>query len=121
MALCGFLAPDGTFTECDSWEHTSTAQEIAEKCNQSFLNGIQAENFLFDAGYVGFYSRDASHRFIVGKGKERKILLLTDKQKDFIISNLINANNDEQKKAMQEILEHDDGYREYSILHHYGN
>lgn len=122
MELCGFLAPDGTFTECECWSHVPTAEGIANGTyNKKFYSGVQAEDFLFDKGYVGFYARNASHRFVIGRGEERKILLLTDEQKDFIINNLVNANNDEQRTEMQKILEYDDAYREDSILHHYEN
>lgn len=45
MELCGFLAPDGTFTECPSFAHISTAQDIAEKVyNREFY--IRMERLL---------------------------------------------------------------------------
>lgn len=117
MELCGFLAPDGTFTECEYWSHTATAESIANgKYNQTFYSGIQAEDFLYEKGYVGFYARSASHRFVVGEGKEKRIVLLTDEQKDFIINNLANANNNDQRVEIENILAYDSDYREDSIL-----
>lgn len=117
MELCGFLAPDGTFTECECWSHTATAESIVNgKYNQNFYSGIQAEDFLYEKGYVGFYARSASHRFVVSEGEERRIILLTDEQKDFIINNLVNANNDDQRAEIENILAYDSDYREDSIL-----
>lgn len=118
MELCGFLAPDGTFTECPSFAHMSTAQDITEKVyNREFYFGLQAEDFLYEQGYVGFYARSANHNWIVND----KICLLTDAQIDFIINNMSKAFNDEQAEAIKELLEWNDCYKEDSILHHYEN
>ena len=116
MGLCGFLAPNGTYTECPSWSHLSTAIDICNNIyEKDFYSGIEAEDFLFNHGFVEFNARSASKRYIVDK----KILLLSDEQKDFLVKNLENANNQEQKDAIMEILDYDDGYREDSILNHY--
>ena len=48
-----------------------------------------------------------------------KVVLLTDEQVDFIINNLSKAYNDDQKKAMEDLLSYNDAYSERSILHHY--
>lgn len=114
--LIGFLAPDGTFTECDSYEHLELAKEIAEKKFQKpYLSGIKAEDLLFENGYIGFYSRNVSKRFIVNG----KIILITDKQKDFIIENMCIANNDDQLKEMESMLKQNDDFAEDSVLTHY--
>lgn len=116
MGLCGFLAPDGTYTECSSWEHLSTSLDICKRVyEKDFRSRLDAENYLFDIGYVEFNSRGASKRYIV----DGKILLLSSAQKDFLIENLSNANNDDQRKEIMEILDYDDGYREDSMLNHY--
>ena len=116
MGLCGFLAPNGTYTECPSWSHLSTAIDICNNVfKKDFYSGIEAEDFLFNNGYIEFNARGASKRYIVDK----KILLLSDEQKDFLVKNLENTNNQEQKDAIMEILDYDDGYREDSILNHY--
>ena len=117
--LCGFLDKEGTFTECDFWSHMSAAKQIAKKYNKEFRNGYEAEKFLYEMGYVGFYARSVGHKWISNENK--RIILLSDEQRDFIIANLNLANNDDQKKSMEEILEWDNGYREDSILHHYEN
>lgn len=120
MGLCGFLAPDGTFTECESWAHMDTAKSIAKsKHNTEFDRGYDAEKFLYEKGYVGFYARNTGHTWI--SKQDKRIILLSDEQRDFIIKNLSSANNDDQRKSMEELLEWDEGYREDSILHHYEN
>ena len=82
MGLCGFLAPNGKYTECPSWSHLSTAIDICnEVYNKDFYSGIEAEDFLFNQGFVEFNARSASKRYIVDK----KILLLSDEQKDFLV------------------------------------
>ena len=118
MSLCGFLAPDGIFTECDSWEHMQTAENIAkEKYNKTFQNSHEAEQYLYEVGYVGFYARAVGHTWI--SRVDGRIILLTDAQKDFVISHLTRANNNDQKKSMEDLLRWNDDYQEYSILSHY--
>ena len=117
MVLSGFLAPDGTFTECGYQEHTDTATGIVNRVfGEKINNGIRAEDFLYENSYVGFYARGASHRFSIGKGDERRVLLLTDAQKDFLINHLANANNDDQRNDMENLLRFDEDYREDSVL-----
>ncbi|MBA4699210.1 MAG: hypothetical protein H2212_07210 [Ruminococcus sp.] len=116
MSLCGFLAPDGVYTECEPWSHMETAGNLVRDLyNQDHLGGMQAEDYLYEKGYVFFYSRNAQKRFR-GNVSPKIILLLSEQQKDFIINNLSNASNDSQRKDMIEILEWDADYREDSIL-----
>ena len=118
MSLCGFLAPDGTFTECDSWEHIQTAATIAkEKYNRTFQHSYEAEQYLYEVGYIGFYARAVGHTWISRIGNH--IILLTDAQKDFVIDHLARANNNDQKKSMEDLLKWSDEYQEDSILSHY--
>ena len=118
MSLCGFLAPDGTFTECDSWEHMQTAANIAkEKYNRTFQHSYEAEQYLYEVGYVGFYARAVMHTWV--SQANRRIILLTDVQKDFVINHLAKSNNKDQKKSMEDLLRWNDEYREDSILNHY--
>lgn len=118
MSLCGFLAPDGTFTECDSWEHMQTAENIAkEKYNKTFQNSHEAEQYLYEVGYVGFYARAVGHTWI--SQVDNHIILLTDAQKNFVINHLDRANNNDQKKSIEDLLKWNDDYQEYSILSHY--
>lgn len=115
MTLCGFLAPDGTYTECQPWEHMPSAQEICEASGKTGLNGIEAEDFLFDQGYVIFYARGVSRRAFVN----RNLILMTDAQVDFMIQNLGNANNADQKKEMEDLLHDHEAMSEHSVLSYY--
>lgn len=118
MSLCGFLAPDGTFTECDSWEHMQTAENIAnEKYNKTFQHLYEAERYLYEVGYVGFYARAVGGIQI--SRVDNRIILLTDAQKDFVINHLAKANNKDQKKSMEDLLKWNDEYHEDSILSYY--
>lgn len=118
MSLCGFLAPDGTFTECDSWEHMQTAENIAkEKYNKTFQHSYEAEQYLYEVGYVGFYARAVGYIWI--SRIDNRIILLTEAQKDFVISHLAKANNKDQKESMEDLLKWNDEYKEDSILSHY--
>ena len=118
MSLCGFLALDGTFTECDSWEHMQTAANIArEKYDKTFQHLYEAEQYLYKVGYIGFYARAVGYTGI--SRIDNRIILLTDAQKDFVISHLAKANNKDQKKSMEDLLTWNDDYWEDSILSHY--
>ena len=119
--LCGFLAPDGTYTECPIFAHTEAALDICEEVyGEEFFNGIQAEDYLYEKGYVVFYARNARYRFFLNNQdrsrKEREVNLLTDTQIDFIINHLETANNFEQKGDMLELLEWNSDIKEDSIL-----
>ena len=115
--LIGFLAPDGTYTECEHFGHMDHAKDLVEEGYDKILNGIDAERFLYENGYVGFYARNVGHEWL--SKVDRHIITLTDEKRDFIIMHLEDTNNDDQKKSMFELLEWDDAYREDSILHHY--
>ena len=118
MSLCGFLAPDGVFTECDSWEHMQTAADISkEKYNKTFQHLYEAEDYLYEIGYVVFYARAVGYTGISRIGN--RIILLSEAQKDFIITHLDKANNKDQKKSMEDLLKCNDDYQEDSILNHY--
>ena len=109
MSLCGFVAPDGTFTECDSWEHMQTAANIArEKYDKTFQHLYEVEQYLYEIGYVGFYARAVEHTWI--SRIDNRIILLTDAQKDFVISHIDKASNKDQKKSMEDLLTWNDDY-----------
>lgn len=116
--LCGFLAPDGTYTSCPTFAHTECAFDICEEIyGQEFLNGILAEDFLYEKGYVIFYARNARYRFfLINEDGTREVNLLTDNQIDFIINHLEQANNFEQRNDMLEVLEWNEDIKEDSVL-----
>lgn len=113
--LCGFLDQNGKYTECASFDHINEAELIIEKEYKNFIVGLDAEEYLYEKGYVIFYSRGAAHRFfsLNTKGKE---IPLSDPQIDFLIENLNNANNDEQHCDMMDILKLHEDLTEKSIL-----
>ena len=55
----GYLAPDGTLYECEPWEHLDLAKELATKlAGHTSWNGVLAEDYLLDHGYVAVRARD---------------------------------------------------------------
>lgn len=118
MELSGYLSPDGVFTECPYWCHSLEAERICkEKYGKDFGSAIASEDYLYDQGYVGFYNRSANHKFVV----DGKIVLLTSKQLDFIFDNLDNANNEEQRAFIENLIACNSDYSESLVLHHYEN
>jgi len=122
-SLCGFLSPDGTFIECESWEHLDTAKKLVSEYypNKTFQykNRLTYEDFLFDSGWVSFTSRGASFRFRVTEGFSSRIQLLSDSQKEFMVLHLEKANNDDQRNSMLELLARNDYYQEDLLLQKY--
>ena len=114
MELCGFLSPNGQFIECPSYSHCDTAKTLCKNLYSVDLNGIEAEDFLYDMGYMGFYARNAAKRWHHSKTKEK--LLLSDNQVRFIVNNLDLALNDEQLETIEEILQWNDDLKEDSAL-----
>jgi len=116
--LCGFLAPDGTYTSCPMFAHTECALDIVlEVYGEEFFNGIFAEDFLYEKGYVIFYARNARYRFfLINQDGTREVNLLTDAQIDFIINHLEQANNIEQNGDMLELLQWNEDIKEDSVL-----
>jgi len=111
--LCGFLAPDGTFYQCQPYEHMDEAERIAKTVmNASFKNGLDAERFLLINSYVAFYSRRVGFLSTgvfpnCGGGEGRVVRLLTDEQIAFLEDALIFCNIDEKRDCIKEILEED--------------
>lgn len=111
--MVGFLAPDGAFEKCAPWEHTKKAKEIIfRKHGLEFKNGLQAEDYLYEQGYVMFFARGANFKFNTLNGMRT----LTKEQRDFLSSHLYEANNDEQRGYMEQILQYDQELREENIL-----
>ena len=56
MNKIGFLAPNGDFIECESWEHMSFALDLVEKMkdapDKAKFNGLTAEEYLQELGYI---------------------------------------------------------------------
>jgi len=115
--IIGFLAPDGKFTGCQSWEHMYKAPIICEKVFQKKMDsGYQAEQYLLKQGYVIFRARDAYMNHYKNHGKDDfRCQYLTDKQLEFI--NLHNAqadwNNSDQAESINDMVSFDADLRHY--------
>ncbi len=112
--LSGFLAPDGTYTECPSYAHMSTATELMEEYfpeDAAYRDIENEEKLINEKGYVGLYARGASFNNYDHP--------LTDEQKRFLED--AEPNNDDQKKQIERILEYDKDMHEGSILSRYEN
>ena len=110
--LCGFLSPNGIFTEAEPYEHMEIATEIVEKEYGKTLSGIESERLLLEKGYIGFYSRDVGFQWFVN----HFIRPLTDEQVTFVVENTKYANNSQQKQSIQELLERNDDVKSRNVL-----
>ena len=112
--LCGFLSPSGKYIECESYEHLDVATQLVNEFYPDYKikNRIEAENKLFNEGYIELNSRGASFRFFVNH-KERT---LSDKQVAFLEENLTNTNNDDQLNEIKSILRMNTDLKEELIL-----
>lgn len=110
--LCGFLSPNGIFTEAEPYEHMEIATEIVEKEYGKTLSGIESERLLLEKGYIGFYSRDVGFQWFVN----HFIRPLTDEQVTFVVENMKYANNSQQKQSIQELLEWNDDVKSRNVL-----
>lgn len=110
--LCGFLSPNGIFTEAEPYEHMEIATEIVEKEYGKTLSGIESERLLLEKGYIGFYSRDVGFQWFVN----HFIRPLTDEQVTFVVKNMKYANNSQQKQSIQELLERNDDVKSRNVL-----
>lgn len=108
LFLCGYLAPDGTFYECEPYEHLDLAKSLASKIQgNEQSSGVQAEKALLGLGFVEFKSRDCLFCFFGEQPKN-----LTEEQRDFIRENIDKANNDDQLKEIENLLKWDEDIRE---------
>ena len=117
--LSVFVAPDGTYFYCDNFGHLDLAHKIvSETYNILHPTRIRDEYFLFENGYIELDSRSATFRFFIGDKNNKQTQLLTSEQKDFLINNLVNANNNSQLEDMNNILKHNDDLQEHQILNY---
>ena len=80
-----------------------TAANITKKkYNRTFQHSYEAEQYLYEVGYVGFYARAVGYTRI--SRVDNRIVPLTEAQKDLVIDHLARANNKDQKKSMEDLL-----------------
>lgn len=81
----GYLAPDGTFTHADYYDHCRVAQILAQEEN---LAGAQSwnigEDILLFNGYIVFRARSVQKQVY---GKDKQILWITEAQQSWIREN----------------------------------
>lgn len=114
--LCGFLSPDGLYTECENFEHLYVAEQICESLGVKKDNGMAAEYYLYSIGYVEFTARAVDFRFFIGE-VNHPLNLLSDKQINFLIGHLEDANNEQQKNKIMMLLEENDAIKNKPVLH----
>lgn len=79
-SLVGFLAPDGTFTHCQYFGHMDGAEKLVKKVFNKTCNGVEAENFLIEVGYVILYASSVAFAHFI----DYEPRLLSEKQKEFL-------------------------------------
>ena len=112
--IIGYLAPDGKFTACFTYNHTDCAMKICNDLGVYFQSFTQAEDYLLDSGYICFRARDVLyHTFASDEYKkycnisqEFVVNLLTDAQKFFIDKHNQDAdwNNSDQAEDIHKLL-----------------
>lgn len=99
--LSGFIAPNGEYTPCEAYAHMATAAKIIEQLypDEKQVGDYKNELLLTEQkDFLLLTSRGCSFA-----GKK-----LSSAQREFLENNLINANNAEQKDAIEFVLDVDD-------------
>lgn len=124
MAIIGFLAPDGKFQSCSSFEHLDMAAHICKTITKSvygkdvdLVQCFEFERYLLDIGYVMFRARDIGYAQWCSKEycdslnlpDDSYVNSLTSKQIAFInkCNDNLTWNNSDQIESMYKILEYD--------------
>ncbi len=104
----GILAPDGTFTPCEPYEHSDAALEIAEKISEKiFISRIDAEEYLLSLGYVEIQGHGAISSIGTFKDSDSSERVhLTKEQKKWLEGNFENF-SDETRDEVNWIFEMD--------------
>ena len=106
MNYTGILSPNGSFVECESYEHLDLAKEIAEKLDSEYAykNGVACEEYLQKLGYVVVRSRDVCG--LIGYLDDSdKVIHLSNEQKKWLETNYDNFPTDKQR-SVDDLIEH---------------
>ncbi len=111
MNYIGILSPNGSFTECESYEHLDLAQEIAEKLNSeySYKNRIACEEYLQKLGYIIVRAHDV-YGLIGYIDDDNKVIHLSDKQKKWLEDHYDEFPTDKQR-SVDDLIEHIGWYK----------
>ena len=87
MNYIGILSPNGSFVECESYEHLELAKEIAEKLNSDYKykNGVECETYLQKLGYVIVRAHDVYG--MIGYYVDGKWIFLSKEQEKWLVDN----------------------------------
>jgi len=106
MNHCGFLSPEAVLYACTAYDHLNTAMEICEKLGRKFYNGVEAEDYLMDAGWVVVRARDIYGRIGYPQlSDEHKLVYLTDEQVSWLAEHYAEWPQDKQQ-SVDYILDH---------------
>ena len=106
MNHTGILSPDGSFIECESYEHLDLAKEIAGKLNgeYSHKDGLACEEYLQKLGYIIVRARDM-YGLIGYLDDNDKIIYLSDEQKKWLENNYDKFPTDKQR-SVDDLIDH---------------
>lgn len=133
--IIGYLSPEGKFYACSSYNHLNTAINIyngldiykdvhlSENIDYDYTNGIKAEIYLLNTGYLVFRSRDVSYNHfctrdygcsISNTDNNAIVNVLTDAQINFIYkcNEDLSWNNESQLASILKITAMDDSIYE---------
>lgn len=114
MNECGFLSPEAVLYECASYDHLSTAIKICEGLGKVCYNGIEAEDYLMDLGWVVVRARDVYGRIGYPRlDNGQKIVRLTDVQKAWLVGHYEDMPTDKQRSVDRMIDYSDSVNRRY--------
>ena len=111
MNYTGILSPNGSFIECESYEHLELAKEIAEKLNSEYShkNGVVCEEYLQKLGYIIVRARDV-YGLIGYLDDDDKVIYLSDEQKKWLEDNYDEFPTDKQR-SVDDLIDHNGWYK----------
>ncbi len=100
MNYTGILSPNGSFTECESYEHLALAKKIAEKLSGEYSheNGLTCEEYLQKLGYITVRARDV-YGLIGYPNGDGKVIRLSDEQRKWFEDNYDGFPTDKQRSV----------------------
>ena len=106
MNHIGILCPNGSFIECESYEHLALAKEIAEKLDPDYAykGHIACETYLQKLSYIIVRSRDV-YGAIGYLDDDGKIIYLSDDQKKWLEDHYDEFPRDKQK-FVDDLIDH---------------
>ena len=106
MNYTGILSPDGTFIECESYDHLDLAKKIAEELNSEYShkNGTACEEYLQKLGYIIVRARDI-YGLVGYLDDNDKIIYLSDEQKKWLEEHYDEFPSDKQR-SVDDLIDH---------------